>query len=278
METRMSILSTFEPGSRREGLAATAPLLVGVLASLVHYLHLTLPQWLEIVMAFGFFGLFVIPLLLMFVLGLIQGLPRWFLPYVGWVGSFFSLILASGLFLRMGVLHPSDPWVIRAVYGAGVPWFGLVGMTALTVLIAAVWKPLRPFYLRIQDDWTLLSFGLYGAAMMALSLVFDDYSNEEPYVIVASLILAAGAWVYLRSTRPWQRSLALLTGVTLAMAVAAIGKGILYSSPDWPYPRAITWQTEVLSTVFGWAWLAIVILAPSLLVLLPRPTEPLQPE
>jgi hypothetical protein len=143
-----------------------------------------------------------------------------------------------------------------------------VGMAALAVLIAAAWRPLRPFYLRIREDWTLRSFGLYGAVLMVIALTFDGYSNEEPYVIAALLALAAGAWIYLHSIRPWQRSLALFAGLTLAMAVAATGKGILYSSPDWPYPRTFTWQTEVLCTVFGWVWLAIIILSPSLLALL----------
>jgi len=71
---------------------------------------------------------------------------------------------------------------------------------------------------------------------------------------VASLILVAGAWVYLRSAHLWQRSLALFAGITLSMAVAATGKAILYANPLlWPRAaRGFTWQSEVLCTVFLW--------------------------
>jgi hypothetical protein len=276
MRTKTSVLPTFEPGSWYEGLAATAPLLLlGALASLLGYLHLTFPPtwWLETVMALG---LFLIPLLLLFALGLIKGLPRWFLPYVGLVVSLPSLILSWSLWF----LKPSDPWIVRAVYGAGAPWFGLLGFAGFTILIAATWRPLRPFYLRMRGDWTLLSFGLYGATLMALGLAFDDYPHphKQPYILVASLILAAGAWVYLRSAHPWQRFLALFAGITLSMAVAATGKAILHANPLlWPrVARHFTWQSEVLWTVFLWGWLVALISAPALLTFLPRPNKPLQ--
>ena len=180
------------------------------------------------------------------------------------------------------LLRPSasDPWIVRAVYGAGELWFVLLGIAAFTVLIAAAWQPLRPFYLRIRDDWTLLSFGLYGATVMAVLMAFEDYPHphQQPYILVASLFLAAGAWVYLRSAYLWQRSLALFAGITLSMAVAATGKAILYANPLlWPRAaRGFTWQSEVLCTVFLWGWVVAVVMAPALLRLLPHPDEPLQ--
>jgi hypothetical protein len=85
----------------------------------------------------------------------------------------------------------------------------------------------RPFHWRLRRDATLLSFSLYGATLLALLLTFDDNVGDRPYKIVAMLLLAAGAWCYLRSTRLWHRLLALLTALTLAMAVAAVGKAIL---------------------------------------------------
>jgi hypothetical protein len=172
-------------------------------------------------------------------------------------------------------LHSRGSWVVRQICNQGVTWLGLLVVMVFTILIAAVWRPLRPFYRSIRDDWTLLSFGLYGAALVGLLLTFDDYPYDEPYTIVASLILAAGAWIYLRNTRSWRRFLALFTGLTLSMAVAATGKGIIYTT-SWPGLRLFTWQTEVASTVIFWGWLVVVILTPALLTLLPRPNRPLQ--
>jgi hypothetical protein len=96
---------------------------------------------------------------------------------------------------------------------------------------------------------------------------------------VASLILAAGAWVYLRSAHLWQRALALFAAITLSMAVAATGRAILYANPLlWPpaAPRSFTWQSEALCTVFLWGWLVAVVIAPALLRLLPHSDRSLQ--
>jgi hypothetical protein len=146
--------------------------------------------------------------------------------------------------------------------------------------MAAACRPLRPFYLRLRDDWTLLSFGLYGVMVVAVNVAFDDYPHphKQLYIFVASLILTAGAGVYLRSAHLWRRALALFTGMTLAMAVAATGKAILYANPLlWPREaRGFTWQSEVLCTVFLWGWLVAVVMAPALLGLLPHPDRSLQ--
>jgi hypothetical protein len=293
MGTSTSVLPTFEPGSWREWLAAMALFLLLALTSLLSYLHIAWPSWVSWV-------LFGVPLL-MLALGLIKGLPRWFLPYTGVIGVPLSWALTTrgtimGINTRGGVvgsllswtdrhffalLRPSasDPWIIRAAFGGGELWFVLLGIAAFTVLIAAACRPLRPFYWRLRDDWTLLSFGLYGATVMAVNMAFEDYPYpKQLYIFVALLILAAGAWVYLRSAHLWQRALALFGGITLSMAVAATGRAILYANPLlWPpAARGYTWQSEALCTVFLWGWLVAVVMAPALLELLPHPDEPLQ--
>mgnify|MGYP001826078910 CR=1 FL=1 len=294
MEAKTSALLAFKPGSWREWLAAVALFLLLALTSLLSYLHIAWPLWVN-------WGLFLVPLL-MFALGLIKGLPRWSLPYTGVIGLQLSLVFARrvtmmgintragvvGSLLRQsdrllfGVLRPlaSAPWIVRAVYGAGELWFVLLGITALIVLMAATLPPLRPFYFRIRDDWTLVSFGLYGATVLAVNMAFEDYPHphKQLYIVVASLILVAGAWVYMRSAHLWQRSLALVAGITLAMAVAATGKAILYANAQlWPrVARGFTWQSEVLFTVIFWGWLVAMLMAPALLRLLPHPDKSLQ--
>jgi len=292
METETSVPTTFEPAPWHEGLAAIALFLLGALGSLLNCLHLVLPPWLAI-------GFLLYPVLV-FVLGLIKGLRRWrwFLPYaglVGWVlgwalttrGTIMGIDTRAGWIgsllswtdrLLYGIVRPGDPWIVRAVYGSGRSWFGLLGLAVFAVLIIAVWRPLRPLYVRMRDDWTLLSFGLYGATLVAASVTFEDYPSARwPYTIVMLLILATGALVYLRSARPRQRGLALFVAMALSMAVGAAGKAIIYAGPLWHRPyRTFTWQTEALSAVFLWGWLGVIVLAPTLLGLLPRPAKPLQ--
>ena len=277
MATERGSLLTFEPGSRREARAALAPfLLFGAFPTFLDYLHvssITAPQWLLTVLALSLLGL----LLSLFVIGVIKGFPRWFLPYVGLPLSLFSLVvfeLVSSLHSLL--LMPGAPWLLRQTVYQGLLWIGLLVAGPLVVLIARILPPLRPLYRRLRQDWTLLSFTLYGATLLALLITFDDYAYEEPYKIVAMLLLAAGGWFYLRAARPWQRLLALFIGLTLAMAVTAAGKAILRSSPNWPGSHCFTWQTEAMSTVIMWGWLVVAIFAPVLLGLLPRSSKRLQ--
>jgi hypothetical protein len=194
-------------------------------------------------------------------------------PPLGW---------ADRLFLT--VVRQSNPWIVRAVLGAGWDWMVLLGLTALGVLIVAAFRPLRPLYARMGDDWTLLSFGLYGATVMAVLYTFDDlpvarYPNWGHVGTSASLIiLAAGAWVYIRSGQPsreataGRRALALFGAMALAMIAGAMGKAVIYASPNWLY----TSQSAALRAGLVWGWVMVVVLAPALLMLLPRRTRSAQ--
>lgn len=261
-----------ESGSWREFLFALAPfLLLGVLPPLlsllqVPYVHTPVAGNV----AFAFLGL----LLCLCIIGLAKGLPRWSWPYLGIVLAAVSVYALRGP--MSGLYHTfvsrSDPWFVRQVAYQGQCWGGMLIVTVVIVVAAAALPVLRPLYVRLRRDWTLLSFGLYGGALLALVLTLDDYVREEPYQLAAMMILVAGGWMYLRVHHLWQRALILSAAFTLAMGVAAIGKAILFASADWPYPRfSFTPRTEAVSTVIMWAWLMVAILVPALLNLLPDP-------
>lgn len=280
MGMRTSAFLTFEPGSQREMMAALAPfLLFGAFSTFLGYLRLSnlIPHWLDVVIALSMLGL----LLSLFGIGVIKGFPRWFLPYIGLPLPLFCayifLDLVSNPPYKIQIVSTA-PWLLREFVYQGQIWLGLLVAGLFLVLTAWILPPLRPFYWRLRRDWTLLSFILYGAALFALVLTFDDYVNEEPYKIASMLLLAGGGWLYLRSAYSWQRFLALFTGLTLAMIVAAVGKAILYSSPNWPYPRHFTWYTESMGTVIMGGWLVVAIFSPALLLLLPRSEQSSQTE
>ncbi|MFQ5578615.1 MAG: hypothetical protein ACE5G8_16685, partial [Anaerolineae bacterium] len=84
MIAKMSNFFNFEPGSRREALAAVGPLLLLGLVSLlpgVLGLSTAMPHWLDVVMTVAMLGL----LLSAVIIGLLKRVPRWFLPYLGFV-------------------------------------------------------------------------------------------------------------------------------------------------------------------------------------------------
>jgi len=273
MTTERGSLLTFEPGSWRETLAAVAPfLLLGLLPPLLNLMLLRalIPPWLGIGLTLVLVGL----LGTLFVTGIRKGMQRWVLPYVGVILSLFSVYVFSELMFGLfSVLFDHrDPWFLRQVVYQGKLWIGLFVATLFIVLVTWILPRWRPFYWRIRRDWTLLSFALYGASLFALLFTFDDYPYDEPYVIAGMVILAMGGWFYLRCRLIWQRALALFTGMTLAMAVAATGKAIIYSIPGWS-SGMFTWQSEAMSTGIMWGWLVMMVFAPILLNLLPRPAK-----
>jgi len=260
----------FVPDSRSETLAALAPfLLLGALPTLFSYFSKLglMPGWLSII-----FTLFMlVSVVSLFVLGFIQAVPRWFIPHPGLplpllsVYGIFGLI--SGLINFPNHLYGTS-WFLGQLVFQGLLSAGMFLLIVLLLLVTGLIPGLRLFYRRLRADWTLLCFILYGMAPFALVFTFDYYINEEPYLILAFLILAAGGWFYLRSTVPWKRFLALIGGLALSMLSAAVGKASLYSGP-WPRPQYFTWQTELMSTIIMWMWLAMIMLVPLALKLLP---------
>lgn len=259
--------------SRTETLLALSPLFIGIASLLVRPFATGMPAWVSVMMAVAFTG----TIAGLFIAGLLKGLPRWVLPYTGfalivlvlyvhgWAGNWFA-----------GAIKPlyGTPYmgIAQWLYPAML-WLSLPIAAVLGALIVAVTPPFRALWNRLRRDWTLLSFALYGAGVFALLLAFEEYRGQEPYLVIGLLCLAAGVWAYLNSKNTPQRILALFAGITLALAVAAVGKWFIR-------PHQTHWPSDILtdanrlnevgSTIALWAWVVFAVLAPSLLELLPR--------
>jgi hypothetical protein len=149
-------------------------------------------------------------------------------------------------------------------------WLFMLVVMALVVAVFALVNPLRPLYQRLRQDWTQVSFILYGAALVMFLVDFDDYQHETPYVLVSMACMAAGAWAYLRSPHPRRRIAALLVGVTLAMLTMAVGKWLIVPMQDWPFwftghPPASERWFEALRTIPAWVCMTLALAAPPLL-------------
>jgi len=216
--------------------------------------------------------IFLVLILGMLVIGLRLGAPRWFLPFLGFELSIINLFTHTLVFPPDWTGFPFLQQASRFIRGfvrQGTVWIGVIVLVILLVLIAALIPKFRPIYQRLKDDWTLLAFIIYGAVPLAILLTFDDYQGSKLYVLIANLILAIGGWFYVRAQNPWRRYLILFTGLTLSMAVAAMGKAIIYKY-FWVGVRHFTWQSETMSTVTLWVWLALFMLTPLAINLLPR--------
>lgn len=251
----------FVPGSWKEFLAALLPFfLVGVaMPSLSYLIRSKLIQPSGIWGAgipLALFGLFLILL----VFGLKMGMPRWSLPYLGFLLSIlsvylFSFILGTPIYFLFRNFRDSS--LLMDVIWDGIFWYGLLtGMICLTALTRA-----SAMFERFRSDWTQLAFIVYGAVPFALWLTFDEYIGDELYTLLLFLVLAGGAWFYLRSKSEWKRFGLLFSALTLAMLIATVAKLILIPSQDWANPLNTSLaNSDAKHTVIMWGWFALCML------------------
>ncbi len=268
----------FTYGSSLEFLAAIYPFfLLGGVLPIINMISLSGIMRFPNPLFNGIAILLLVSLGILCLIGLAKGLPRWSLPYLGFLLAILSVYLFPVWRNRWWVI-PFDTlydrsWFLGQVAYQGMLWAGIpVVMLALVLMIGFI-----PALRRFKDDWTLLSFIAYGSSPFALVFTFDDYANEEPYELFAFLVLTAGLWLYLRTHDPRKQFWALFGGLTVSLFTTAIAKAILFSSPAWPYPRfSFTWQNEMMSTVIMWMWIAPGMLIPLALKLLPPSKDHLQ--
>jgi hypothetical protein len=223
---------------------------------------------------------------ILFLIGVLRGFPRWSLPSLGlvisaatflfvyqWVADLFTPSLISSF----GPVPGSENTrILLQAFWAGLMWLSLFALTFLVLGLLAIFRRFRPLFWRIRQDWTLASYILYSGVIFILVLTFDQYRYERPYAIASTLCLATGAWLYLHSPKPWQRSLSLLAGFTLAMWAAAFSQWSITSIEDWKswlYWGALESNhfVEIRWTILQWAWMLVFLLAPIWLRILPMP-------
>ena len=184
------------------------------------------------------------------ILGARRGFPRWSFPYVMMIVIAITT-LATEL-LRNTSLHNQQFLVLLVVVVAAA-------------VVTLRWRPFRPFWTHIRQDWTYLSYGLFALVMLLSSTVdHDETPRLTMQVLLPSLITLTGALVQLRSTSRRGRILALAISLTLAL-------------PVWLWPifdgmmRSPSSQAEIFSAYFGaYVILLGILLAPALIGLLKR--------
>lgn len=172
----------------------------------------------------------------------------------------------------------NPPPFLSQIFGSGFPYIGIIALVFVIILTTASIKPLRPFFQRMREDWTLLPFALYGIMPLVIFISFDEYRGDAPYQIGIGLVLLASLWLYFRFTQPVRKLLVLGIGITLAMAIEAIGKWVLVPSQNWGiwfqwHTIEQATQIEVISTVYTWFWVMVIVFLPALLGIFPRPTR-----
>jgi hypothetical protein len=190
------------------------------------------------------------------LVGWILRFPLWSYAYLGW-----SLLIA---------------WFNTNITIYGVHWGYRVWIPfGITVLIALLWTrsldPLKKFTRDIWHDWTRLLFVMYAFGAF-MSLIYDE--NHNPYLLlfmaVATLIVTAGAWFFLRSSNMIGRILS----IAVSFIAASVPMGISYLTWDWRayygLPSPETWYDNLGMAPIGILFWLLILFWPALIGLIHR--------
>jgi hypothetical protein len=235
----------------------------------------------------------LIIILVVLVLGLKHGFPRWTVPYLGVAVTSIVILEPSwriwDLFypdVQRAIGYYTKTLQVRVLYQAlmwGFFWF-LAFVSAILLILLLMARPrTRQLAQRIRLDWTLFSFMLFGGVVFQLELIFEEYAYDELWKIACRVCLALGAWIYFKNADRRKRILALLAGVTLNYWIAAVGKWYLVPLQTWGAFHGYQYETyswfEFWRTLAEWGWVMLFMLIPALLTRIPRPaTTDLPPE
>lgn len=222
-------------------------------------------NWLGIVM--GILGLGV--LILTWVLGLIKGFPDWSLPSLG-LGFFVLTYLIDGGVGRLYEFFHIIQWpdsrleqILIVILRSFLFLLPALVMAIIVLLLS------RPFYRRVRQDWSLLSFLFLGVAIPPF-IMNDPYQHLAPFEIAALLTLAIGAWIFLKWCTPWQRLETLVLALTLATGIYAMGIYIAYPLEDWAQFSSFPRWWEAIYPLLGVPAILVLICLPAILALFPR--------
>jgi len=189
-----------------------------------------LPAWMQTILFIGLIALLPIGT----YIGWIKNFPRWSYPYVGHV-LVFSLYLSRGS--TPGIYLFGIPIFDREIWGwrAWIP-FALIATLALVVTRSS--RPIARFFTNILNDWTLLTFGMFGFMPLLVFISFDEVDRLYTlyFMVVLSLLMTGVALLYMRADNPRNRVIALLTGIVLTIAISVIAPSIYWQRSGWTFP------------------------------------------
>lgn len=143
--------------------------------------------------------------------------PRWSYSYLG-------IILMNSLWLDgtatpglqlFGYSFGREQWGLRG-------WLPLLALAIAMLLLTRSRQPLVQLVRGVREDWSRLSFALYGAvAWLMLGVSFDSYGwyNDSRTLLLnllsLTLIFSAGTLLYMQQRPGWRRVLALQVALLL---------------------------------------------------------------
>jgi len=259
-------------------IAVFTPFVLGIFFALTST-QSNKPGWIQSGLIGGVLLAFIL-LLLVWMIGLWKAFPTWALPALGVAFFILTYLMDGGTGSIIGFFHLAkfprefNAQVQVVILRNIVYVLPVLGMLAVLLLLARLVPPLRPFHQRVSRDWSLLSFLLYGALIPPV-LMNDAYRYLELYETGALLVLAGGAWQFLKSPSPWRRLGWLLIAGVLSFGVMAFGIYQVLPLQVWAGHSFFGRGWETLNPLLSIPSALIYLSLPALLTFFPQ-EKPLQ--
>ena len=143
--------------------------------------------------------------------------PRWTYPYVG-----ATLLYAI---LMDGIASPEFPFSSRAYTPWGWrAWLPLIMAVGIALITTRSLRPLWHFFINAWEDWTLLSYAMFGMAPLFLLASFDEMASgySLTFMPVVVIILVITSLLYLASQHLYQRAWLLFAGAFLSLGITMV--------------------------------------------------------
>jgi hypothetical protein len=180
--------------------------------------------------------------------GWLAGFPRWVYPSLGYA-VLFPLYLANastpGISIFGIQIWGRELWGWRAF----VP-LGAVVLLAL-VLSRPLWGNLARLARSAWDEWTVLSFALFGLMPFAVFVTMDEVEHSFSFwpIMVGLVVIIMGAFLYMRLGDWMPRILGLLGSAFLAVVIMG-ASGEYYWKTH--YVNFTTGEHYLLQTTVDW--------------------------
>lgn len=263
-------------GSGREVLLAVMPfLLMGFMPGLLSKIPLVQNQ--PQLVGFIILGSLFLILAALGIIGLLVELPRWSLLYAGISLSLFalSMVISPGLFDLYSLPSEWPSWSSNAV---------LLG-SFLIILALSTWillwaaghiRIMKPFAANIRNDRSLLPFMMFGGSYLFVIGHYEDLADGGWYLVASSLVMVAGAWVFLRAEKLSTKLWALVAANTLGNGIALTANLVLFPSPSWVVEVG-SWHFPAVVLFVSLTWLSSLVMILTPLAFLPRQAAPTNP-
>ena len=221
--------------------------------------------------------LFLGLLVLVWIVGLIHSFPVWTLPAMG---VLLFLVIAFFHFGVQILIYPVVEPLLERVWGwtghvslARDLFMGLISQFILLMialaLVVGLLKLVPDFHRQVRQEWTLLSFLLYGIAILPV-LANDEYAGVGMYQTASLLVLIIGMVIYLMASKRRQRVLALIIPAILSPLLIGLGLYQTFPMQPWADPTNGSFRTwEALQPMLYLVPLPILLILAALAPQLP---------